>query len=310
MNTRFGPLAITLLICSFSAARAEAVSVCLDPGHGGSDPGAVGLHCQEKVANLSVGFDARSYLQQVSGVSVGMTRASDTTVSLADRAAYANSHGFDRFMSVHHNAFDSTVQGTETFCYTSGSSHSFNLRGHLHGWLLWAHGYYDRGVKTASFYVLRETTMPAVLGEASFIDYRGAYDESYRLCHDEGDHIGREGYAYAAGLCDHYGLSKPPYGDVEFTLDLDTRYSWGTLSLDFTLGLPEAATWETYLVLTYPASEVLRIWSVLLPRVQPPADIPVSFALPTMSWVGIWSGLFTAGGYTEAMVFEWVDTGF
>ena len=200
------------LTLTFAAGSAQAASVCLDPGHGGSDPGAVGHHCEESEANLAVALDARSYLQQVSGVSVGMTRTTDTYVSLADRVAYANSHGYERFMAIHHNAFDSTVQGTETFCYTSAGSTSVDLRNEVHGWLIWAHGYYDRGVKTANFYVLRETSMAATLGEASFIDYRGSYDESQRLCGDVDDHVGREGYAYAAGYCDHRSLTRPTYG--------------------------------------------------------------------------------------------------
>ncbi|MCK4272497.1 N-acetylmuramoyl-L-alanine amidase, partial [bacterium] len=205
--------AVVLLLGLGWATGAFAVTVCLDPGHGGTDPGAVGYHYTEKAANLDVSFETRDYLEQVSGVEgVGMTRTTDVYVSLADRCVYANSGGYDRFMSQHHNAFNTEVQGTETYCHTDSlGGPSQDLRDEVHPEIIWAFAYNDRGTKTADFYVLRNTTMPSILGEGSFIDYKNGYDESQRFLNNWNDHSGREGYAYCKGFCDHMGLTPPPY---------------------------------------------------------------------------------------------------
>ncbi len=199
----------TILILLFVFA-AIAADVILDPGHGGSDTGASGPSYTEKAANLDVAYHAKSYLESA-GVAVGMTRTTDIHVSLSDRCSIANSGGWERFMSIHENAFDGATQGQETFCYGSGSANSFNLRNLVHPELLWAHGYHDRGTKTASYYVLLNTTMPSILGEGSFIDYNVDWDESRRYATNWNDHEGRQGYAYAKGYCNHRGIAPPTY---------------------------------------------------------------------------------------------------
>ncbi|MEO0157147.1 MAG: N-acetylmuramoyl-L-alanine amidase [candidate division WOR-3 bacterium] len=190
-------------------------TICIDPGHGGSDPGATGLYYMEKQANLDVAFWAKHYFERAGlpgdTVIVGMTRTTDVYVSLADRVYYANSQGFDRFVSIHHNAYNTQVQGTETYCYTYGSANSFAMRDSTHPWLLWAFGYPNRGAQTADFYVLRETVMPAILGEASFIDYRDGYDESYRFYAHWNRHDEREGFAYARGVSGHLRITPPVF---------------------------------------------------------------------------------------------------
>jgi len=215
LKKRLALAAATLLALILCFSGASGVTVCLDPGHGGTDPGAVGDYYQEKAANLDVSFAAKDYLELVSGVVVGMTRTTDVTVSLADRCDFANSGGYDRFMSQHHNAFNETVQGTETYCHSDSlGGPSQDLRDEVHPEIIWAFGYNDRGTKTADFYVLRLTNMPSILGEGSFIDYKNGFDESWRFATDWEDHAGREGYAYCKGFCDHLGLPAPPYGGI------------------------------------------------------------------------------------------------
>ncbi len=205
-----------LIIALALASSLSAVDVILDPGHGGTDAGASGPSYLEKNANLDVAFQAKSYLEAAS-VTVGMTRSTDMTLSLADRCAIANSGGWERFMSMHENAYNTAVQGTETYCYGSGSSNSFDMRNKVHPELIWAHGYDDRGTKTANYYVLVNTTMPAILGEGTFIDYTAGWDESWRYLTNWNDHKGRQGFAYAKGFCVHRGITPPTYGSPPTT---------------------------------------------------------------------------------------------
>jgi len=109
--------------------------------------------------------------------------------------------------------------------------------------------------------------------------------------------------------CDGLIDGADPECPAAFTLDLDASYYAGTLNLDYTLGTPEPATWENILILTYPTMQVIPLWSVSLPVINPPIDIPVAFPFPSLGLVGIFSGLFTAGG-PQAVEMPWVDTGY
>jgi hypothetical protein len=202
--------AAVLLLGSLSGAAGW--TVCLDPGHGGSDPGASGAWYLEKTANLDVAWEAAYYLELVSDCDwVGMTRTGDYDVSLQARCDYANQNGFDRFMCIHENAFDGTVQGSETYCDLAGTG--FDLAARVLDGIIWAHGYPDRGVKDGTWlFVIANTTMPSILGEGTFIDYDVSWDESYRYFTNWNDHEGRQGWAYAAGLCEHLGSTPPAYG--------------------------------------------------------------------------------------------------
>ncbi|MGB9823845.1 MAG: N-acetylmuramoyl-L-alanine amidase [Candidatus Hydrothermia bacterium] len=212
MKSRYGGLLIVLCILTLTGFSYAQFKICLDPGHGGSDPGATGSYYTEKNANLDVALWAKEFMLRNPSISqVLMTRTSDVDVSLQDRVNYANSNYVDRFISVHQNSYNGTVQGTETYCYTYGSSASFNMRDSTHPYLVRAYGYPNRGAKTANFYVLVYTNMPAILGEGSFIDYSGTYNESWRFAYDWYAHRGRQGLAYAQGLSAHLNLPKPTF---------------------------------------------------------------------------------------------------
>ncbi|MFH1467624.1 MAG: N-acetylmuramoyl-L-alanine amidase [Pseudomonadota bacterium] len=169
---------MTALFCALALgaglAQATTASVVIDPGHGGSDPGAVGNGLQEKSVNLESALAFRDWLQADTADSAGggswqvhMTRSTDTTVSLTARADYANSLGVDYFMSIHANAGGG--DGTETYAYRSGTT-ADQLAAHVQDEVLAHLGTRDRGVKYASFSVLVNTDMPADLHEIAFID--------------------------------------------------------------------------------------------------------------------------------------------
>ncbi|BDG59615.1 N-acetylmuramoyl-L-alanine amidase [Caldinitratiruptor microaerophilus] len=148
--------------------------VCLDPGHGGADPGAAGNSLAEKDLALDLALRIREELLSGYHVDVLMTRETDTFVSLADRARMANDAGADYFHSVHLNAFEPSARGYEDFVHTSvrDDGRAARIRAAVHEAvmeLLTPYGVPDRGYKRADFFVLRETAMPAVLTENLFV---------------------------------------------------------------------------------------------------------------------------------------------
>ncbi|MBC7253630.1 MAG: N-acetylmuramoyl-L-alanine amidase [Actinobacteria bacterium] len=155
-------------------ARAGSLSgwkFCIDPGHGGSDPGAVGpTGLQEKEVNLKVALKLRDLLA-AEGAEVLMTRESDVSVSITQRWQMANSWGADRFISVHHNSVsDSDVNYTITLVSKQASQESLALANAVQAELVAELGLPNNGVWLVDYCgVLNNTTMPAILTEASFI---------------------------------------------------------------------------------------------------------------------------------------------
>ena len=104
---------MVVLICAFSlvsfpalaGGSLEGVKIFIDPGHGGSDPGAVGPSgLREADVNLRVSQVVANCLSEYSGATVMMSRTDDVYVSLGGRVQAANNWGADRFISIHHNA--------------------------------------------------------------------------------------------------------------------------------------------------------------------------------------------------------------
>ena len=108
--------------------------------------------------------------------------------------------------------------------------------------------------------------------------------------------------------CDGLVDGNDPDCPASFTLDVEASHEAGTLSLTFTVGAPAPATWANYAVLTEPTITIVPLWTVPLPVLDPPQQIPISFPLPSLGLVGIWTGLFTVEG-AEAIDLAWVDTG-
>lgn len=157
--------------CALGAASdARAVPICLDAGHGGTDPGAVGCGLREAEVVLKSAKLLKSMLE-AAGHTVYMTRTSNVDVGLSARASYANGKGVSTFASIHNNAYNGSATGIETFCYnnnlgkTSGTQ-AKNIQSKMVAtWPLT-----NRGAKEANYAVVRETSMPATLSELAFID--------------------------------------------------------------------------------------------------------------------------------------------
>lgn len=157
--------------------------VVIDAGHGGRDPGAVGIGgLQEKGVVLDISQQVASLLEQ-QGVQAVMTRTDDREIDLEPRVALAERVNATLFVSIHANAIDMSrpdVSGIETYYYGSGE----RLARTIHNSILQNTGARDRRVRQARFYVLRRTSMPAVLVEVGFVtgaeDAARLSDPAYR----------------------------------------------------------------------------------------------------------------------------------
>ena len=165
--------------------------ITIDPGHGGSDAGAVGPNgYTEKEGAFAISQKVASILNQ-SGAKVVMTRDSDVDVygpnafarnELQARVDVGNNANSDIFVSIHCNAFvNPAANGTQTFYYGS-SYQGQRLAQSIQEKMIEANGLRDRGISTCNFYVVKHSYMPAVLIETAFITN---YDEEALLSDDE-----------------------------------------------------------------------------------------------------------------------------
>ncbi len=157
--------------------------VAIDPGHGGRDPGAIGIGGLREVdVVLPISLEVAQILEQ-NGISVMLTRNSDYFVTLGGRTQMANRAGAHAFVSIHANAVGgqrSEVNGVETYYYSSGRA----LADVIQRSILQTVPSRNRGVRQARFYVLRHSAMPAVLVEVGFVtgytDSRNLSNPAYR----------------------------------------------------------------------------------------------------------------------------------
>lgn len=144
--------------------------VYLDPGHGGSDWGAIGQNgLRECDVVLDVAQRCAKILERHK-VRVMMTRDDGKYISLIQRTNIANKEGANLFVSLHCNAANKLATGIETYhahASYAGEKLAESVQRQLLASFIDSN---DRGVKKAGFHVLRETRMPAILVELEFID--------------------------------------------------------------------------------------------------------------------------------------------
>ena len=143
--------------------------IAIDPGHGGRDPGSVTGEIYEKDLNLNLS----AYLFKIClnrSLNPFLIRGGDYNLQLEERVNLAEAAGAELFLSVHHNgAASSGANGTETFHFP-GSKFGVLYAEYIQQGMLEVLGSRDRGVKTSDkLYVLRRTSMPAVLIEPLFV---------------------------------------------------------------------------------------------------------------------------------------------
>ena len=154
-------------------------TIVLDPGHGGSDPGAIGpTGLQEKQVTLPIAEYLKSILE-AKGAKVILTRTTDVDVygphasgvdELQARVNVANGNRADAFISIHINSFSNPNVGGIATYYFDGSDQSKKLASAVQGQIAEHSGFNgDRGIQPGNLYVLRHSLMPSILVELGFI---------------------------------------------------------------------------------------------------------------------------------------------
>lgn len=143
------------------------MTVILDAGHGGADTGTIVDSIEEKDINIQVTNKLKEILED-NGVSVILTRENDETVKLHERVNMANECDADLFISIHCNYYDkdNSIRGFEGYYYNNEAAKFYadiilqNLsRTKIP----------TRNVKSAGYYVLKNTNIPALLLELGFM---------------------------------------------------------------------------------------------------------------------------------------------
>lgn len=171
----------------------KIVTIAVDAGHGGKDPGYQVGERQEKDYTLALAKEVGEMLN-AAGLKVFYTRRSDTYVERSDRTERAKAVRADLFVSLHYNCGPNpTAKGVETFCATpfgvrstnggepvlrSGPGNKFDAQSALLAYeaqrsIIRSLDLDDRGLRRASFEVLRTATMPAILVEGGFMSNPG-----------------------------------------------------------------------------------------------------------------------------------------
>lgn len=142
-------------------------TVVLDAGHGDFDRGAAIGYVYEKHLALDTARRVETLLRKA-GLKVVMTRSRDVFIPLPGRAAVGNRYGNAIFVSIHYNYNrGGSGAGVESYYY---HTRGYTLAGYIQAYLVQRTGMTNRGVKHASFHVIRETTRnPSVLIECGFV---------------------------------------------------------------------------------------------------------------------------------------------
>ena len=171
----FSASLLIAFLSTFSTTQAKrashdsgsATTVVIDAGHGGYDRGGIpGQMVAEKEMTLDVAQRLKKTLA-ASGYRVVMTRDSDVFVPLGTRVAIANSYSNAIFVSIHFNsAKRSGAGGIETYFF---NRESLPLASAIHYFVAGGAPSSNRSVRRRGYYVLRKTTVPAVLVECGFL---------------------------------------------------------------------------------------------------------------------------------------------
>ncbi len=171
------------------------VLVMLDPGHGGKDPGAIGLGGLKEIDVILPVAKRVAEILAKQGIAVKMTRNSDYFVGLDERVTMSREAGATLFVSIHANSIDNRpdVNGLELYHYNLGRSFAETVHSTTVDYVN-KNGFYlnDRRVRSARFLVLRKSAIPAILVEMGYLTNEA---ESARLRREDYQKVMAEGIA-------------------------------------------------------------------------------------------------------------------
>ena len=199
----------------------DKMRICIDAGHGGEDPGAVGpAGTKEKDVNLAIALALQKALER-NGITVVMTRKQDIAkrLTINERCFIANNADVDYLVSIHANADsdrdDKTGHGTETYAY-SKTSKGYQLAQAIQKEVVAANGLDDRGVRIKQLDILKKTKAPAVLVETAFLNNSA---EEKLLTDAAFQRLTAE--AIAKGIIQHIGQNWIPTAEPEYNLQIE-----------------------------------------------------------------------------------------
>ncbi|WP_211748580.1 N-acetylmuramoyl-L-alanine amidase [Paenibacillus sp. Marseille-Q4541] len=211
------------------------VKIFIDPGHGGSDTGALGNGLKEKDLTLTIATNVRSILlTEYNDVSILMSRMSDETVTLTQRTDAANTWGADYFLSIHINAGGGT--GYEDYVYPGTTAPTTTYQTNMHNEIMKLITLTDRGRKSANFHVLRESHMPAILTENGFID-----TSSDAALLKSASHLDKVARGHVNGLVKNFNLTKKVTATYHTVVSGDTVYA---LSIQYGSTVQQIKDWN------------------------------------------------------------------
>lgn len=191
---KFLAIVLVMLYCQqMIFAQLQDIKIGIDPGHGGSDPGALGVNGatlpDEADIVLRVGKDLQAKFENL-GATVVMTRTTDQYLTLSYRSNLMNQQNPDAYVSVHENSFGlSSANGTETFRHkTNGGANSQSLATKVQAKMVEHMGFTNRGVKNENFTAIKvNSSIPAVLTEGCFLsnptEWNFITQSSNQICH-------------------------------------------------------------------------------------------------------------------------------
>jgi N-acetylmuramoyl-L-alanine amidase len=162
------------------------ITIVIDPGHGGSDSGALSpRNLKEKDANLRVALALRDELVK-RGYRTVMTRKGDTTVALYDRPKVAHLNNADAFISIHHNAppidrDPSILRYCVVYAWNDIGERLGKAINHRIAKLNTQEGVKNNGVSRANYAVTRNPEIPSCLLEIDFITSPEGEEASWNL---------------------------------------------------------------------------------------------------------------------------------
>ena len=169
------PITKKQLLQKNNALPLKGKRIAIDPGHGGWDPGAIGINrSQEKIYTYDISKRLKNAFEK-KGATVYMLRTGDKNPSLYTRVTKANRSKADILLSIHINSFiKPSARGTETFYYKQIDK---KLAENVHRSLVSSLKFYNKGLKRSRMYVLRHSKMPSVLVEPLFMSNPTEYSK-------------------------------------------------------------------------------------------------------------------------------------